>query len=140
MRTDPTQGADAATRRESVSPGTARAFFEAVATRGREPQLADAVGTWEFTIEGCGTWTVGVDHGTLSVADRATSPSGEGTTEPKTRLRMREDELLRLVRGDGHENLVMGVIRGTITVEGELAFAQRLQVILPWTDERSTPG
>jgi SCP-2 sterol transfer family len=116
---------------------SARAFFEALTARNHEPRLADAVGTWEFNIDGSGTWTVGVDHGALSVIDGVPSQPAEGTTEPKTRLRMREDELLRLVRGDGHENLFLGVIRGAIMVEGELAFAQRLQVLLPWTDEGS---
>ena len=120
-----------------MSLDSARAFFEALAARRHDPRLADAVGTWEFNIEGGGTWTVGVDHGVLSVTGGAPSPPADGATEPKTRLRMREAELLRLVRGDGHENLFMGVIRGAITVEGELAFAQRLQVILPWTDEGS---
>ena len=114
---------------------SARAFFEALAARGHDPRLADAVGTWEFNIEGSGTWTVGVDHGALSVTGGAPSAPAEGATEPNTRLRMRENELLRLVRGDDHENLFLGVIRGAIMVDGELAFAQRLQVILPWTDE-----
>ena len=118
---------------------SARAFFEALAARSHEPRLADMVGTWEFNIAGSGTWTVGVDHGALSVTERVPSRSAAGATEPNTRLRMREDELLRLVRGDGHENLFLGVIRGAIMVEGELAFAQRLQVILPWTDEGSAP-
>jgi len=116
---------------------SARAFFEALAARSHEPRLADAVGTWEFNIDDSGMWTISVDHGALSVTDGAPSPPAEGITESKARFRMREAELLRLVRGDGHENLFLGVIRGAIMVEGELAFAQRLQVILPWTDEGS---
>jgi hypothetical protein len=115
--------------------GNARAFFETLAARAHEPRLANTVGAWEFDIEGSGTWTVGVDHGALSVTTGVRSPADGG--EAKTRLRMREDELLRLARGDGHENLFMGVIRGAIVVEGELAFAQRLQAILPLVDEWS---
>jgi hypothetical protein len=38
---------------------------------------------------------------------------------------------VRLARGDRHENLFTGVIRGAIAVEGDLAFAQRLPAILP---------
>lgn len=97
----------------------------------------DAVGTWQFEIEGVGTWTVAVDHGALTVTDVSSSRPAEGVRESNTRLRLREDELLRLVRGDRHENLFMGVIRGAIVVEGELAFAQRLQTLLPLPDERS---
>jgi hypothetical protein len=117
--------------------GNARAFFEALATRAHEPRLVDAVGAWEFNVEDVGTWTVAVDHGALSVTAGAPPPALEGTGEPKTRLRLREDELLRLVRGDEHENLFTGVVRGAIVIEGELAFAQRLQAVLPLPDEWS---
>jgi hypothetical protein len=119
--------------------GSAPAFFAALAARVHEPRLADATGTWEFDIEGVGTWTVAVDHGALSVADGTRPPSTEGASGPRTRFRMREDELLRLLSGDGHENLFMGVIRGAIVIEGALAFGQRLQAILPLEDERSAP-
>ena len=118
---------------------SARAFFEAVAARGREPRLADAAGTWEFDVEGVGIWTVAVDGGALHVTEGQPSSPGEAGRTRKTRLRLREDELLRLVHGDGHENLFMGLIRGALAVEGELAFAQRLQAIFPVPDEWSTP-
>ena len=114
---------------------SARAFFDALAGRAHEPGLADAVGTWEFEIEGVGTWTVTVNHGALNVSSGAPPQSGDATRPRWTRFRMREDELRRLVRGDGHENLFTGVIRGAIVVEGELAFAQRLQALLPLPDE-----
>jgi hypothetical protein len=116
---------------------SAPAFFESLAACAHQPRLADAAGTWEFDIEGVGTWTVAVDHGVLSVSDGASSGPAEGVEEATTRLRLREDELLRLVRGDGHENLFMGVIRGAIVVEGGLAFAQRLQALFPRPDEWS---
>ena len=116
--------------------GNARTCFEALARRGHEPSLADAVGTWEFAIEGVGTWTVAVDHGALSVTDDTRTRTADGARAPTTRLRLREDELVRLARGDRHENLFTGVIRGAIVVEGEVAFAQRLQTILPLPDEQ----
>jgi hypothetical protein len=116
--------------------GNARDCFDAVARRGHEPRLAGVVGTWEFDIEDVGTWTVAVDHGTLSVTAGAPAPTDDHPQAPATRLRMREDELVRLVRGDGHENLFTGVIRGAIVVEGAIAFAQRLQTILPLPNEQ----
>lgn len=114
---------------------SARAFFEALAARGREPRLADAVGTWELEVEGAGTWTVTVDRGALRVAE---GPSAAAGGKPTTRLRLREDELLRLMRGDGHQNLFTALIRGSLVIEGELAFAQTLQAILPVPEEWST--
>ena len=121
-----------------MSVGSARACFEALARRGHEPRLADVVGTWEFDIEDVGTWTVAVDHGALSVTDDTRTRTADGARAPTTRLRLKEDELVRLARGDRHENLFTGVIRGAIVVEGEVAFAQRLQTILPLPDEPRT--
>ena len=113
---------------------SARAFFAALAARGHEPRLADAVGTWEFALDDAGSWTVTVDHGALHVADGQQAPAVE---KPTTRIRLREDELLRLVRGDGHENLLTALLRGALVVEGDLAFAQKLQTILPIPEEWS---
>ena len=118
-----------------MSVANARACFEALARRGHEPRLADAVGTWAFDIQDVGTWTVAVDHGALSVTDDTRARTADGARAPTTRLRLRESELVRLARGDRHENLFTGVIRGAIVVEGDLAFAQRLQMILPLPDE-----
>jgi hypothetical protein len=120
-----------------MSVGNARACFEALARRGHEPRLADAVGTWQFDIQDVGTWTVAVDHGVLSVTDDLRTRTAVGAKAPTTRLRLGEDELVRLARGERHENLFTGVIRGAIVVEGEMAFAQKLQTILPLPDEPS---
>jgi hypothetical protein len=95
------------------------------------------VGTWAFDIEDVGTWTVAVDHGALTVTDTTRTGTAGGARAPTTRLRLKEDELVRLARADRHENLFTGVVRGAIVVEGELAFAQRLQTILPLPDEQS---
>lgn len=95
------------------------------------------MGTWEFDIDDVGTWTVAVDHGALSVTHKTRTRTADGARTPTTRLRLGEDELVRLARGDRHENLFTGVIRGAIVVEGQVAFAQRLQTILPLPDEQS---
>jgi hypothetical protein len=104
-------------------------FFGALAARGREPRLGDATGTWEFDLDGAGTWTVKVDRGALSVAS---GQSGEPAT---ARLELSEAELVRLANGDNHENPLTGVLRGVIHVAGELPFAQRLFAILPMPDD-----
>jgi len=71
------------------------------------------------------------------VTDNTRTRTADGARAPTTRLRLGEDELVRLARGDRHENLFTGLIRGAIVIEGELAFAQRLQTILPLPDEQS---
>jgi hypothetical protein len=114
-----------------------RALFEALARRAHEPRLSDVVGIWEFHVEHAGTWTVTVDHGALRVSSDADPRPPTGSRSPTTRLRLSEDEFVRLARGDRHENLFTGVIRGAIVVEGDVAFAQRLQTILPLQDEQS---
>lgn len=115
----------------------ARALFNALARRAHEPQLSDAAGTWEFDIEHVGTWTVAVDHGALRVTDGAAPRPPDDNSAPITRLRMREDELVRLAHGDRHENLFTGVVRGAIVIDGDVAFAQRLQTLLPLRDEQT---
>lgn len=116
-----------------VKISNAQAFFEAIAARARDARLNDTVGSWEFEIEGVGFWTVMVDHGGLHV--NQTNTQAKEDERPKARFVMNEDELLRLVRGDGHHNLFTAMIRGTLEIHGELAFAQKLQTLLPIPDE-----
>jgi hypothetical protein len=113
----------------------ARDFFEALAKRGREPRWADLVGTWEFDVVGTGRWTVTVDRGDLTVSEGVPPQAPGDGPKPTTRLRLTEEELLRLARGTDHENLFMAAIRGALAVDGELAFAQKLQAILPVREE-----
>lgn len=116
--------------------GKARDCFEALGRRGYGPGLADVVGTWEFDVEDVGTWTVAVDHGALRVTDGADPRPMTDSAIPTARLRLSEEALVRLARGERHENLFTGVIRGAIVVEGDVAFAQRLQAILPLQDDQ----
>jgi hypothetical protein len=109
--------------------GNARDFFRTLATRGREPRLGSITGTWQFDIDGAGTWTVKVDHGTFSVSD------GKAAEAPTTRLEMSEAQLVRLANGESHENTQTGLLRGVVRVGGELAFAQKLAAILPMPED-----
>jgi hypothetical protein len=110
---------------------SARAFFQAVAARGREPLLADAVGTWEFDIGDAGSWTIDVDRGALHVSERAGSVAAGAGGPPISRLHMAEPTLVRLAKGEGHENLLTALLRGALVVDGEISFLPRLQAILP---------
>ena len=112
-----------------------RDFFEGVAARGTEPQLSHLVGTWELDVEGAGTWKIAVDHGSLSVTEGAGSP--DAGSQPTARIHIDEAELLRIVRGDGHANLVTGILRGGVMIEGALGFALKLHALLPREEEPS---
>lgn len=109
---------------------TARACFDALAARGRAPVLEGLTGTWEIDLsdapEGDKTWFLDIDDGNLAVRNEPL-PGGK----PQARLEMRESDFVRLATGSGHENLITAVLRGAVTVDGDLRFAQRLQAVLP---------
>lgn len=111
-----------------------RDYFEALAARGREPRLHTLVGACEVDVEGVGSWTVYFDRGALRV-NPAADPA------PTVRMRFEKSEFVRLCRGEGHENLLTAALRGEILdFHGDLAFAQRLQAILPLPDDRNSPS
>jgi len=102
-----------------------RDYFETIAARGSEPSLRNEVGTWQIDVDGVGTWSIHVDHGSLQVKN---GPEPTATA----RVRIGPSELVRLARGDQHENLLTALLRGAIReVHGDLAFAQKLQTIMP---------
>jgi hypothetical protein len=107
----------------------ANQFFGAVASRGREPRLGNSTGTWQFDVDGVGTWTVKVDNGSLSVA------AGQPPEPPTAQVALTEAELVRLANGENHENPLTGLLRGELRVGGDIPFAQRLFSILPLPDD-----
>jgi putative sterol carrier protein len=110
----------------------ARSYFEALAGMTTpQPWLRGSVGTWQLDVEGAGTWSVAVDHGALTV-------SKGPAKKPTARLKLDEPELVRLARGEAHENLVTALLRGRVVLEGDLAFAQGLRAILP-LDQSASP-
>jgi hypothetical protein len=111
-----------------------RTFFEALAARKQEPRLANAVGTLELDVAGSGTWTVMVDRGAVRVAEGPPPPD----IGPRTRVHVREDELARLLRGEGHQNLFTALLRGALSIEGDLRVLQILQSIVPIPEEWGT--
>jgi len=106
---------------------SARTFFEALAARPQEPRLANAVGTLELDVAGSGTWAVTIDRGAVRVAEGPLPPD----VEAPTRVHIREDELVRLLRGEDNQNLVTALLRGALVLEGDLRVLQLLQAIIP---------
>ncbi len=106
----------------------AREYFDVVAARGRDLRLADATGTWQFDVDGLGSWSVKVDRGVFSVAQ-------EPVEQPTVRVELSEPELIRLALGEEHENLFTALLRGAVRWQGDFRFAQKMQAILPMPDE-----
>jgi hypothetical protein len=107
---------------------TPRQYFERLADHGHSPYLVNTAGTWEFDIEGHGSWRVEFEHGALRVVppDPAREPPRAGA-----RLRITGADFVRLARGDGHENVITALLRGALRVEGDLLTAQLIQAVLP---------
>jgi hypothetical protein len=118
---------DAPRRRMQIENATQ--FFGALAARGREPRLGSTTGTWQFDVDGVGTWTVKVDQGSVNVA------SGQSAETPTAQVKMSEAELVHLANGENHENPITGLLRGAIQIAGDIPFAQRLFTILPMPDD-----
>ena len=113
----------------------ANQFFEALAARGREPRLGNATGTWEFDVDGAGTWTVKADEGTLSVT------RGRPAESPTARLELSEAELVRLAAATTRTRTPSPVCcAAPSTSPGSLGFAQRLLSFMPlpadWKEAR----
>lgn len=111
-----------------------RAYFEALAKRKAEPRLHNAVGAWEFDIDNAGSWTIHVDHGALRVTE-GFDPA------PTVRVRFDQSEFMRLARGEEHENLVTAMLRGEILgFQGDVAFAQKMQTLIPLPEGEEEPS
>jgi hypothetical protein len=109
---------------------TARACFDALAARGSEPRLEGSTGTWEVDLPDAAArdrrWFIRCEGGRLTVGE---TPPKEAA--PDAHIVMRESDFVRLACGAGNENLVSAALRGVLTIEGDLRFAQLLQVLLP---------
>jgi hypothetical protein len=110
---------------------TARDFFATLASRGHDPRLADASGSWQFDVEGIGSWLVRVDHGAFDVSEGA----ARQPESPTVTLQMSESELVRLANGENHENMLTALLRGVVRFGGSLRFAQRLFAIVPLPED-----
>jgi hypothetical protein len=107
---------------------TPRQFFDQLAKQGRSAQLVNCAGSWEFVIEGAGSWRVEFDHGTVRVLEER---AGDRPLQAGARVRMKSADFVRLARGDGHENVITSLLRGAVQVEGDIRVAQYIQNVLP---------
>jgi putative sterol carrier protein len=99
-------------------------FFSALAQRGHVPMLEKAKGTVRFELaEGkrIDRWLLAVDKGDLSVSRRNL---GADCT-----IRMDKALFNRIV--DGEVNATAAVLRGAITIDGDMELLVQLQKLFP---------
>jgi len=107
-----------------MSSGPTAAYFEALAQRGYEPLLANAVGTVRFEISDGGRperWLVTIDKGRIGVSRR------NGRAETIVRVDRKTFDKARR----GRLNAFAAVLRGEIVIEGDPRFLVQLQRLIP---------
>jgi SCP-2 sterol transfer family len=95
---------------------SARQLFATLDRRVDAAELAGLRSSCRFDVAGAGSWRVLVVDGSVHV--------GESRDPADTVVRLPEDLLLQLVRGD--RNLTTAVLSGRVEVVGDLAVAERL--------------
>ena len=111
------------------------AFFEDLSRHASEPYLERATGTLRFDLTRSGTterWLVRVERGRTAV-ERA---SGEVPADAV--VRGPGDVIDRIATGEG--NATAALLRGTITVEGDLQLLMLFQRLFPSPPARPPEG
>lgn len=99
-------------------------FFAELATRGSEPLMHDESGTVRFELaEGAKTerYLVEVDKGTLKVSQRLDRPDAV----------VRVDRSLFNGMAEGRVNAMASVLRGLVTIEGDLGIVASFIRLFP---------
>lgn len=96
---------------------SAREFFEGIENRIDPVKTAGQTVSYRFDIAGAGSWRIGVVDGVTSVA--------ESEDDADCVIRMKEDVLLRLIRGE--QNPATAFMTGKIKVDGDMSQALKLK-------------
>ena len=100
------------------------AFFDDLASRGREPLLKNTSGTIRFDLlvgKKVEHWSVAIDDGDVEVShSRAKADSV---------VRLKRSTFDRMVSGQG--NAMTAVLRGELVPEGDLSLVIRFQRVFP---------
>jgi putative sterol carrier protein len=107
-------------------------FFEGIDRRGHEPLLEKASGTVRIDLQGetyTDHWVLTIDHGDVSVVRDQRDADGIVGTSPEL--------FERLIRGE--ENAVAAMLRGDMTVIGNLQLILRLERLFPGPPDARGP-
>ncbi len=108
-------------------------FFAELGRRGHEPLLAKASGTIRFEI----TQETGMEHWSVSISQGGVTVT-RGDIEADTVLRVDRESFDRFA--SGQENLMAALLRGQLSVEGDLPLAVLFQRLLPGPQDPPDQG
>ena len=96
-------------------------FFERLAARGYEPLLHSVSGIVQWKIEGAGSWSIGIEKGSLTLIPH--------TTTFDSVMECSKDDFIRMVKGE--QNPLTAFLQGRLKVKGNIGLAQVFQRIFP---------
>lgn len=95
------------------------AFFQRVAASPVQPRMRRFSGSCQFDVAGAGTWQVMINEGKLTV----TKIDGQPAPPAESVISMTAEDFVRVLRREGHMNMLAALLQGRVTVRGDLAFA-----------------
>jgi putative sterol carrier protein len=94
-----------------------REFFEGLEARVDASKTAGMTNSYQFDVEGAGTWKVDVKDGAVSVT--------EGPADADVTISASEETFLKMVRGE--QNPTTAYMTGKLKVKGDMGAALKLQ-------------
>lgn len=92
-------------------------FFKQAGEMRSQPRLRGITGVCRFDVAGAGTWSVAVNDGEVSVIEGAGSALRADCV-----VSCGAEDLLRILRGENHLNLITAGMQGLVTVTGDKVF------------------